>query len=87
MKHIQFEDKLSVEIIIRYLVPLIKQQVSNGDINNKTNPNDLLEWIKSKYNEIYKSKNELLNQSDMTIEKLFNDAPKLPDNITIKILL
>jgi hypothetical protein len=78
-----FSDYLSVDIMNKYLIPYLKSEVINKNINCTSNPDEIRKNITDKYNNIYKEKINMLESSDMTIEKLYADLHGDNDEVEI----
>ncbi len=72
-----FYDRLSVEIMRKYLVVELKNMIISKNVDNSTNPEDIKKFIEHKYRKIYEILLKRLDNPDMTKEELFADAPIL----------
>jgi hypothetical protein len=72
---LQFYDRLGIEILKRYLVVELKNNVQRGEISVNSNPYELQEKILSQYTKVRTDKINMLYIPDITIEHLFSDAP------------
>ncbi len=72
---VNFYDNLSVEIMKRYIVPMLIRQINEKIINEKSHPKDIKHSITNMFQNTYYEKLHLLNQDNMVEEKLFEDKP------------